>query len=80
MAMEDYQAAVNDFKASLEQVRADGSQAEERAVKQELKEAEIALKRSKSKDYYKILGKEISFERVLRLIFFSKHRCSQELY
>lgn len=53
---EDYQAAVNDFKASLEQVRIDGSQVEERSLKQELKEAELALKRSKSKDYYKILG------------------------
>lgn len=60
MAMEDYQAAVNDFKVSLEHVRADGSQSEERALKQELKEAEVALKRSKTKDYYKILGKSHS--------------------
>ncbi|KAF8585459.1 TPR-like protein [Ramaria rubella] len=56
MVLEDYQSAVNDFKASLEQVRIDGSQTEERALKQELKDAEVALKRSKSKDYYKILG------------------------
>lgn len=56
MVLEDYQAAVNDFKASNEQVRIDGSQTEERGLKKELREAEIALKRSKTKDYYKILG------------------------
>ena len=56
LAQEDYQAAINDFKESLKHVSVDGSQAEERALKAELKEAEIALKRSKSKDYYKILG------------------------
>ncbi|KAF8521602.1 hypothetical protein BU17DRAFT_75424 [Hysterangium stoloniferum] len=55
MALEEYQSAVNDFKASLEQVQNDGSQTEERALKQELREAEVALKRSKTKDYYKIL-------------------------
>ncbi|KIJ30739.1 hypothetical protein M422DRAFT_70960 [Sphaerobolus stellatus SS14] len=56
LAKEEYDAAITDFKASLEQVRIEGSQAEERNLKQELKDAEIALKRSKSKDYYKILG------------------------
>ena len=60
MALEDYQAAVNDFKASLEQVQIDGSQAEERSLKQELRSAEIALKRSKTKDYYKILGLSVT--------------------
>lgn len=45
-----------DFKAALEQVRVEGSEVEERRMKEELRGAEVALKRSKSKDYYKILG------------------------
>lgn len=55
VALEDYDAAVGDFKAALEHVRVDGSQAEERALRQELRDAEVALRRSKAKDYYKIL-------------------------
>ena len=55
VALEDYQAVVNGFRASLEHVRVGGSQAEER-VRQELHDAEVALRWSKVKDYYKILA------------------------
>ena len=72
MASEDYQAAVTDFKASLEQVQIEGSQTEERALRQELKEAEIALRRSKSKDYYKILGLSVTSWRQIALTAGSK--------
>lgn len=49
MAQEDHQAAVNDIKASLEQVRTEGSQAEQQSLKQEFREAKISLKRSKGR-------------------------------
>ncbi|TFK48414.1 protein prenylyltransferase [Heliocybe sulcata] len=54
--MEKYDEAVSDFKASMEQAGVEGSDADVRALKDELKKAEAALKRSKTKDYYKILG------------------------
>ncbi|KAH8091743.1 hypothetical protein BXZ70DRAFT_953084 [Cristinia sonorae] len=56
--LEKYDNAVADFKQAIEQAERDGSSgdADVRALKGELKKAEIALKRSKSKDYYKILG------------------------
>ena len=44
VALEDYQVAVNGFRASLEHVRVDGSQAE-------VRDAEAALRWSKAKDY-----------------------------
>jgi DnaJ homolog subfamily C member 7 len=49
MAQEDHQAAVNDIKASLEQVRTEGSQAEQQSLKQVFREAKISLKRSKGR-------------------------------
>ncbi|KAH8111741.1 hypothetical protein DFH11DRAFT_1611609 [Phellopilus nigrolimitatus] len=54
--LEQYESSVADFKAALEQAGMDGSTAEQRALQTELKKAEAALKRSKMKDYYKILG------------------------
>ncbi|THH09682.1 hypothetical protein EW146_g8616 [Bondarzewia mesenterica] len=54
--LEQYQSAVADFNASIEQAEFDGADAEVRALRGELKKAETALKRSKTKDYYKILG------------------------
>ncbi|KAJ7623539.1 hypothetical protein FB45DRAFT_108514 [Roridomyces roridus] len=56
--LEKYDNAVADFKSSIQQASADGatSDADVRALKTELKKAEAALKRSKTKDYYKILG------------------------
>ncbi|EIW75107.1 TPR-like protein [Coniophora puteana RWD-64-598 SS2] len=53
LALERFDEAVRDFGAALECAEAG---AETRALKAELKKAEAALKRSKSKDYYKILG------------------------
>ncbi|KAJ6624856.1 hypothetical protein B0H10DRAFT_2004434 [Mycena sp. CBHHK59/15] len=56
--LEKYDQAVADFKSAIQQVGMDGSagDADVRALKTELKKAEAALKRSKTKDYYKILG------------------------
>ncbi|KAK0478169.1 hypothetical protein IW261DRAFT_1482238 [Armillaria novae-zelandiae] len=46
------------FKAAIQQAQSDGNStdADVRALKAELKKAETALKQSKTKDYYKILG------------------------
>ncbi|KAJ7027927.1 hypothetical protein C8F04DRAFT_964716 [Mycena alexandri] len=56
--LEQYDKCVADFKAAIQQVGMDGSagEADVKALKTELKKAEAALKRSKTKDYYKILG------------------------
>ncbi|KAJ6485844.1 protein prenylyltransferase [Mycena sanguinolenta] len=56
--LEQYEKCVADFKAAIQQVSTDGAagEADARALKTELKKAEAALKRSKTKDYYKILG------------------------
>ncbi|KAI0772446.1 protein prenylyltransferase [Trametes elegans] len=54
--MEKYDAAIADFKSAIEQAGIEGSDADVRALRGELKKAEVALKQSKSKDYYKILG------------------------
>ncbi|PCH36519.1 protein prenylyltransferase [Wolfiporia cocos MD-104 SS10] len=54
--LEKYDPAVADFKSAIEQAEMEGSDADVRALRAELKKAEAALKRSKSKDYYKILG------------------------
>ncbi|KAJ2913163.1 hypothetical protein MD484_g7255, partial [Candolleomyces efflorescens] len=56
--LESYDAAIADFKSAIREASAEGSatDADVRALKQELKKAEVALKRSKTKDYYKILG------------------------
>jgi DnaJ homolog subfamily C member 7 len=47
---------VADFKSALEQAGMEGADADVRSLRAELKKAEAALKRSKTKDYYKILG------------------------
>ncbi|KAI0708149.1 protein prenylyltransferase [Fomitopsis betulina] len=54
--LEKYDASIADFKSAIEQAEYDGSSADVKALKGELKKAELALKRSKTKDYYKILG------------------------
>ncbi|KAF9809201.1 hypothetical protein IEO21_07501 [Rhodonia placenta] len=54
--LEKYDTAIADFKAAIEQAEFEGNDADVRALRGELKKAEAALKRSKSKDYYKILG------------------------
>ncbi|KAJ3774617.1 hypothetical protein FB446DRAFT_639492 [Lentinula raphanica] len=58
LALENYEQAVRDFKAAVEEAQKDGSTTERdvRELRAELKKAEAALKRSKTKDYYKILG------------------------
>lgn len=54
--LENFEASVADFKAALEQAKFEDSVSEVRSLQTELKKAEAALKRSKTKDYYKILG------------------------
>ncbi|KAF9650720.1 DnaJ-domain-containing protein, partial [Thelephora ganbajun] len=54
--LENFEGSVADFKAALEQAKLEDSIAEVRSLQAELKKAEAALKRSKTKDYYKILG------------------------
>lgn len=61
MHFEKFDAAIADFNSALE--LADNS-AEQKSIQAELRKAEAALKRSKTKDYYKILGK-ISFYNVV---------------
>ena len=56
--LEKFDEAINDFKSAIQQAQTEGSStdADVRALKTDLKKAEVALKRSKTKDYYKILG------------------------
>lgn len=54
--LENYDASIADFKSAIQNVSGEGSDADIRALRAELKKAEAALKRSKTKDYYKILG------------------------
>ncbi|KAG2012165.1 DnaJ protein [Coprinopsis cinerea AmutBmut pab1-1] len=56
--LENYDASIADFKSAIQEASNEGSatEADVRALKSELKKAEAALKRSKTKDYYKILG------------------------
>ncbi|KAI0659619.1 hypothetical protein C8Q70DRAFT_121481 [Cubamyces menziesii] len=56
--LEKYDASIADFKSAIEQAGFEGSDADVRALRAELKKAEVALKQSKTKDYYKILGVE----------------------
>jgi len=53
---EEYDDAIADFRAALEQAEFESADGDVRALRGELKRAEAALKRSKTKDYYKILG------------------------
>ena len=54
--LENFEGSVADFKVALEQAKFEDSITEVRSLQAELKKAEAALKRSKTKDYYKILG------------------------
>ena len=56
--LEKYDNVIADFKSAIQQAKTDGNATENdlRALQAELKKAEAAMKRSKTKDYYKILG------------------------
>ncbi|THH08431.1 hypothetical protein EW145_g2718 [Phellinidium pouzarii] len=54
--LEKYDSAVADFKQALEYAASEGGAADQSSLRIELQKAEVALKRSKTKDYYKILG------------------------
>lgn len=56
MALEEYEEAVRDFNLAKEALGEDGPSADRKALDDEIRKAEAALKRSKTKDYYKILG------------------------
>lgn len=55
--LEKYESAIADFKTAIEQAEFENCDADAKALKTELRKAEVDLKRSKTKDYYKILGK-----------------------
>ena len=67
--LEEYEGSVADFKQSLEMAR-DGREAvqEVRSLQEELRKAEAALKRSKTKDYYKILGQSGQPQHITRSV------------
>jgi DnaJ-domain-containing protein 1 len=56
--LEKFDSSIADFKSAIQQAQTEGSatDADVRALQSELKKAEAAMKRSKTKDYYKILG------------------------
>jgi len=53
---EQYDDAIADFRAALEHAEFESADGDVRTLRGEIKRAEAALKRSKTKDYYKILG------------------------
>ncbi|KAF8336009.1 hypothetical protein F5887DRAFT_988267 [Amanita rubescens] len=55
---EKFDASISDFKSAIQQAQTESTatDGDVRALRTELKKAEAALKRSKTKDYYKILG------------------------
>ena len=57
LRLEKYESAVADFKSAIEYAETEGADGDVRALKTELRKAEVDLKRSKTKDYYKILGR-----------------------
>lgn len=57
--LEKYEAAISDFKEALEKAKMENNMADVKALQTELRKAETALKRSKTKDYYKILGESL---------------------
>ncbi|KAB5593889.1 DnaJ like protein [Ceratobasidium theobromae] len=57
LELEHFEDAVRDFKAAQESAEGDGAAVGElRSLAEETKKAEVLLKRSKTKDYYKILN------------------------
>ena len=56
LALEEYDEAIQDFKSALESSTIEASTAEQKSIEKEIRMAEVQLKRSKTKDYYKILG------------------------
>lgn len=55
LALEEYQEAIDDFKSALDSSMVEASAAEQKSLEKEIRLAEVQLKRSKGKDYYKIL-------------------------
>ena len=53
---EKFEEAVADFKAAIEAAGNDAAMSEKRALRAEMRKAKAALKRSKTKDYYRVLG------------------------
>lgn len=55
LAKEEYTEAIEDFKLALDSSMVEATAAEQKAIEKEIKLAEVQLKRSQGKDYYKIL-------------------------
>ncbi|KZT59085.1 TPR-like protein [Calocera cornea HHB12733] len=69
LQQEEYEAAVREFAAALEQAKQDGA-SDARALAEEHRKAEVALKRSKTKDHYKTLGiKKDADERDIKMAY-----------
>lgn len=58
LGLEAFEEAVRDFKRAIELANSDGltGPSDVRSLQNELRKAEVALKQSKTKDYYGILG------------------------
>ena len=56
MHLQNFEGSVADFKAALEQAKSEDNTIEVLLLQAELETAKTALKKSKRKDYYKILG------------------------
>ena len=55
LALEEYEEAIQDFKDALESSMIEAGPAEQKSIEKEIRLAEVQLKRSKTKDYYKVL-------------------------
>ena len=56
LQLEKFDACISDYREAIQQANMEGNGPDAKAMQSELKKAELALKRSKTKDYYKILG------------------------
>ncbi|KIM25410.1 hypothetical protein M408DRAFT_331174 [Serendipita vermifera MAFF 305830] len=57
LARDEYEEAISDFREAMELAEnMAGTEGAQREIQDELRKAEVLLKRSKEKDYYKILG------------------------
>jgi hypothetical protein len=57
---DNFDAALADFMSCIEQAEFERADADVRSLEVELKKAEAALEHSKTKDYYKILGRSLA--------------------
>ncbi|KAF8329361.1 DnaJ-domain-containing protein [Cantharellus anzutake] len=56
LVLEEYEDAIQDFKDAHESSMIEAGASEQKSIEKEIRLAEVQLKRSKTKDYYKILN------------------------